>query len=524
MLKIMIVDDEAIIRTGLSKNIPWESHGFLISALAEDGEQALERIGKERPDVVITDIRMPFMNGLELASHIRDNFPQVKVIMLTGYEDFSYAREAIHLQTFDYILKPVNYELLLETVKRASSEIRRTQKLERTITESAPLLRRQFFQQLLANRYDRNGIEEKLELLDLELSKEQYAVAVIKINEYDNEFRLKKIKEKELFKFCVVNIAQEIAGSKAVVFDDGGDQVVVLIEKVDSPDEMMRIAEDIRFNVKKYLHNTVSIGIGNCYRGLEQVHRSYQEALTALKFRHIYGTDAVLAFANTGLPPEGRKIMADGHDQKLAQYVKLGQSEEAVNLIENVENELIANKCTDLGYIRLTVMQMLFRVYVELEEQNLLLEASAKSEYLAVFNSIETLQTVKSTFEELKRTVVRLIETFSAQKMTSQKMLVHKAIELVEQHFSEEDLNLQYVAKQLHINPVYLSTIFKRETGGNFSVYVQEFRLKQAMRLIKSTDFKTYEIAEKVGYSNPNYFSASFKKMTGLSPSEFKSK
>lgn len=524
MLKIMIVDDEVIIRMGLSKNIPWKSHGFLISALAEDGEQALACMEIDCPDIVITDIRMPFMDGLVLASHIRDKFPQVKVIMLTGYEDFSYAQRAVQLQTYDYILKPVNYDLLLETVKKASSVVMRNRKLERTITESTPLLRRQFFQQLLANRYDQNQIQTKLELLNLTLPEERYSVLVIKIDEYDSEFRLKKIKEKELFKFCVMNIAQEISGPHAIVFDDGGDQIVLITEHSDILNEADRVAEDIRSNVKNYLQNTVSIGVGNIQYNWEHVYKSYQEALSALKFRHIYGTDSVLAFESTGSPADRLSIVTDDQEQKLAFLVRLGGEAEAMSIIEQMESEIINQKCTDLPFIRIMVMRTLFRIYVELEEQHIAAEISSKKEYLKLFSSIESLQTVKAILEELKLAVSALIETFRAAKTGSHTLLVQKAAELIEQHYSEEDLNLQYVAKQLHINPVYLSTIFKRVKGTNFSVYLQEIRMKQAMRLIASTDLKTYEVAEKVGYSNPNYFSASFKKLTGSSPSEFKRK
>jgi two-component system response regulator YesN len=524
MLQIMLVDDEAIIRLGLSKNIAWESHGFRISALAEDGEQALACMEKDTPDIVITDIRMPFIDGLELAAHIRDRFPQVKVIMLTGYEDFSYAQRAIQLQTHDYILKPVNYELLLETVKKASAEILRNRKLALTISESTPLLRRQFFQQLLANRYNRSQIEAKLELLNLTLPEECYSVLIIKIDEFENEFRLKKIMEKELFKFCVMNIAEETAGEHSIIFDDGGDQIVLIIEHSGSGNEADHIAEDIRTNVKKYLLNTVSIGIGNTQFNCEHVYRSYQEALATLKFRHIYGTDTVLSFASTGAPADGRSMMSDVQEQKLAFFVRSRDEAEVMNFMERMENEFVNNKITDLPYIRMMAMQILFRIYVELEEQYLLVEMTAKSEYLKLFNSIEGLQTVKEIFDELRQAISGLIEAVRAEKTGSQALLVHKAAELIEQHFSEEDLNLQYVAKQLHINPVYLSTIFKRVKGINFSTFVQEFRMKQAMRLFTNSNLLTYEVAEKVGYSNPNYFSASFKKFTGSSPSEFKGK
>ena len=524
MLKIMIVDDEAIIRMGLSKNIQWESHGFHTPTLVEDGEQALMCMENDCPDIVITDIRMPFMDGLDLAAHIRDKFLQVKVIMLTGYEDFSYAQRAVQLQTYDYILKPVNYELLLETVKKASSEVLRNRKLARTITESTPLLRRQFFQQLLANRYDRNQIQTKLELLNLTLPEERYSVLVIKIDEYDSEFRLKKIKEKELFKFCVLNIAQEIVGPLAIVFDDGGDQIVLIIEHSDNINEINRVAEDIRSNVKNYLQNTVSIGIGSSQKNWEHVYRSYQEALSALKFRHIYGTDSVLAFECTGSPADGRSIVTDDQEQKLAFLVGMGGQAEAMVIIEQMEREIINQKCTDLPFIRMMVMRTLFRIYVELEEQHMTSEISSKTEYQKLFSSIESLQTVKAILEELKLAISGLVAAFRAKKPGSHTLLVQKAAELIEQHYSEEDLNLQYVAKQLHINPVYLSTIFKRVKETNFSAYLQEIRMKEAMRLIVSTDLKTYEVAEKVGYSNPNYFSASFKKFTGSSPSIFKGK
>lgn len=418
MRKIMIVDDDDIIRRGLSEGFPWDRHGFELAGVAADGEEALDLMAERPPDIVVSDIKMPFMDGLELTKRVKLEYPRMKVILLTGYEEFEYAKEALRLKAFDYLIKPVMQSQLLDKIRLAAEELEREEAIRRQLQEGLPLIRQKVLRSLVLGTRRTGNADQDVGLLQFPFRGGIFLVMVLVADErYDAEVK-ERFPEAETLKFCIANIAEELLNGSGVVFEYGSDRQLVLIyngpetDREAVTDMASGLAESIRDNVRAYLKTTVTIGLGTPQAGMERIAVSYKEALAAAECRHIFDKDKVLRFDVNGLPAAERRA----------------------------------------GLNHATV---------------------------------------------------------------------ERAMAYVREHYARVELSLLETAQAVHVTPNYLSHLFKKEKDINFSEFLIELRMRKAMELLRTERLKAYEVAELVGYANPQYFSAAFKKYAGCSPTEY---
>lgn len=393
----MIIDDDIIIRRGLSQTIPWEEYGICIAGVAGDGRTALQMMEKVVPDIVIADIRMPQIDGLEFAKLIRLKYPDTKVILLTAYKDFEYAKTAIRLNVYDYLLKPVDNQALLEVVNRAALDKAEQQKINQRLEASKPLLLQKFFLDLIEERYSPDELHTKMELLEIEKLIAPLLAVVIRLGDYDQASQTRKEIPRKNIMETITNFTKI---GKHLVIESGHDEIVLICAADGSIEEQLvsdtdRLVAMIRQTIEERFNIKVNIGIGKPCESMLQIGRSYAEACSMMEISHILG--------------------------------------------ENIN-----------------------------------------------------------------------------------KTLIQQAIDYIITHFDKSDLSLQEVAREIHLSPTYLSSIFKKEQGINFSDFILTLRMKKAKELLLSGAFKVYEVAELVGYNNVHYFSACFKKYTGISPTDFK--
>jgi two-component system response regulator YesN len=382
MYKVAIVDDDRIIRRGLSSVIPWEEHGFQLVGEAADGERGLELIEKESPHIVVSDIKMPFMDGLEMARMSRDIMPKIKFIFLTGYEDFQYAHEAIKIRAFDYLLKPVDSESLIQKIKEAAEEWEEEEQKEKRLNESSPITKKKFLEKLAVTHFTNEELKKELSLF--------------------------------------------------------------------------------------------------------------------------------------GIKFEGPEFL-EGNLMKL---IELGLSSKVNDYLEEIKNQLSKNSSATLEEVQLLAIRMVGLIGDESEKWS---KGSRKSPISSRYQSeILEMKTIPEIFELVRSIAIDL--SVYANKLNENKKtsLVDKAIAFIESNYQLAEISLQKVAEAIHVNPAYLSNLFKVEKGFNFGDFLVETRMKAAMELIRQSDLKTYEVASKIGYSNPQYFSICFKKYTGYSPAQFK--
>ncbi|RBW69721.1 response regulator [Bacillus taeanensis] len=520
MYKIAIIDDDRIIRRGLSNIFSQENYGFQLVGTASDGERGLELIEEQRPQIVISDINMPFMNGLEMARIVKEKYPEIKVILLTGYEDFKYAQEAIKVRAFDYILKPIDSDALVAKVKLAADEWEKEQKKDKQIQEGMPLLHAQFFKKLIYNGIEPNRVKKEMTDLGIKLNGSKFAVLLIKVDD------LQQLNGKN-YKEAVQRICSNVFKNKieGIVFEWDGDELAAVLpfsqQLIENNEGIHDIAEQIRFHVKNHLNTTVTIAVGNVYQSLTGIVLSYQSARTAMDLRHMIGKDTVFSIKNFTFPMQVNSMNLNELEEELVEKVTLGLSHEVLTVLEEMNNQLIDQKFIRLHEIRLMAIRIVVLLFHETEKWTKQFEES-NLDLTSSYNKMMQMQTVEEIFNEISDIAVRLASYANTQRKSKEPTLVEKAMKYIEENYDQEGLSLQQVAREVHVSAAYLSNIFKVEKGINFGDFLLKTRMKKAMELLRDKNMKAYEVAEMVGYSNPQYFSVCFKKYTNYSPVDFK--
>ncbi|MBS4211654.1 MULTISPECIES: response regulator [Neobacillus] len=522
MYKVVIVDDDRIIRKGLSSVIPWTEHGFELVGVAGDGEQGLEIIEATEPHIVISDIQMPFMDGLEMTKAIREFNPKIKVILLTGYEDFKYAHEAIRLRAYDYLLKPVETSELLDKLKQATADFDFQRRTENHLNESQHYIQQQFLKKLRLNKVTDEEIYKELSLVGIEHSGSPITALYVKMDQTDfgPQSNLETMKEHmmdhcksmlNLFNMdgCVLNdesnhFTMFLFGSNQLV-----DNFIHFISNVTS---------ELLSTIKETFNTTITVTRGRVYDELSGLSCSYQEAVKAMEFRHLIGINQAFSIDDIESSDCNEVVAQLAIEEDLFQYISLGLPEKVTELLDLTKERLTNNKASlqEVTLLAIRIISLIFH------ESSKIAKTWDYSRFENAESKVVNMQTIDEIFLEIKIIAVDLSEFLKRINTNQKHSLVDKAIDFIREHYHVANLNLQTVSEEVHVSSAYLSNLFKVEKGFNFGDFLLETRMKRAMELFQQTDLKTYEVAEKIGYSNPQYFSSSFKKYTGYSPIEFK--
>lgn len=335
MYKLIVVDDEEDVREGVSQEIDWHSHGYEVVAKAENGREALELVERLRPDVVVTDIKMPFMNGLQLAESIGREYPGIRIIILTGFDEFEYAQKAVKLHIDEYVLKPFSASELIEAlhkVKRRMDEEaahrENVQLLRDSYRKSLPVLREVFLSSLLSRQLVQHDAFSKACEYGVELRSPEYLVSVISVDQPKQE-------EQQLFLFAVKNIADEQlhTGQYAGIVFLHDDHVVLLMRtKADDTQRIevrtQNIAEEIRRTIEKYMSITVTIGIGHVVTDLSALPYSYENAMQALDYKSILGCNRMIVIHDVEKQASEQLRLDERREHELVRCIKMGTSAE----------------------------------------------------------------------------------------------------------------------------------------------------------------------------------------------------
>lgn len=420
MHKLLIVDDDQIIRAGMKQNIQWRENGIDVVGTASNGRECLEMIPSCLPDIILTDIKMPFMDGVELMEAVYRLYPHIKVVLLTAYGDFKYAQLALNYKVCQYVMKYEHNSEVLKAVLKAAKESDDQKDNVEMINRSRTLLKNKFFYDLVVNYQDEADFIERANRLHIQFISPVFCVVCIHVG---------KRSERE---------AEILLWQKKQLCNKIGE---LLQSSLNQP------------NIKVYYF------VGDIYLNLvvnfsEQLSEREQEVFfTRLEelFQQVRKTQGVSLAAGAG-------SLCNGCPSLLKSYTEATQVLELKNMLESHLHE----------------GQTLVR------------------------------------FEELKNSSV------------SHAAVLRQVLSFIESNFHQEDLSLNRIAEEVHLTPSYISTLFKKYQGVNLSDYLMELRVKNAMRLLIETEFKTYEISEKVGYNNPQYFSVVFKRIAGCAPGEYR--
>jgi len=531
-MKVLIVDDEIKICRLINHLIDWNAMGLEVVDVANDGKAAYESICKNHPDIVITDIRIPNYDGLELIELCKEQFPSVYFIIISGYSEFNFAKQAIKFGVEDYLLKPIKKKELENALKRIQEkyESSRNNELEkdelRSIANTGKdKIKQSFLNRVIgyANEMDPNFQFDTNEINGMyrcQFKQGLYTIAVFQLfvkNEAEVKeslaFLSSKLQEtvkEELSDYCEEFIS--------VSFDSS---VICLLNTVD--DNLMKAKKQfrkIKLNILNELFsNTVlMIGVGTSYAGINQVVSSCQEAEQSLLNRFGDSHQYILEYSDI---PSSDKRVLDFIDIKRRNDLIAAQERMDVNTIlfqiDSLKQQLLDYKSNS---------RLVYDCFLELIE---VLQFGSKNYdvYFQKFNleeskrKIDSILTYDELFDWLKNDIINKYQDFANQKKVAEKKPIRIAKQYIYDNYNK-NLTLESVSDHIGFNPTYFSAFFKKETGKNFSEYLMELRMKNARFYIISTNMDIADIAEEVGYNDLKYFSKLFKKATGINPSEYR--
>lgn len=533
MYRILIVDDEELVRKAILQKIDWQALGFGPVDEAEDGELALEYVRQNHPDVVLTDVRMPFMDGLDLARHLSEEFPDILVVMLSGHDEFEYVQEAMRSRVFEYLLKPISAAGLTEMLTRLTSQLDRAKKerelmllTREQLRQSLPLLRERFFHRLISRPLNAAEIARIPTFLDLQTNETAYLVCVFQIDQPVTQIFGDSAEDQELLDLSASNIILELVGDKGTVFNDMDNRPVIIFYGDDTNNRSLTLARStllnaIRSNLTQALRNSWSIGIGRHVSQFGEIAVSYQAAMEVLSYRLIYGCDRIFDSRDFSQPKTSFFFPAEViHDlisrlkledpaivqQACAEFFQMLRSQADLSA-ENariVLNDLINNACR-------TALEILSN------------ETISPNELYSIQQQVSQTETLQEIEPLVTKFLSDICNRIRKQQAGHNHSLIFKARRFIEKSYADEELGLNQVAEHISVSPCYLSILFKRETDETFVEYLTRIRMDKAKDLLRTTDLKAYQIASMVGYNDPHYFSLCFKKHTGLSPTQYKS-
>lgn len=543
MLKLLLVDDEEDVREGLIQQIDWERNGYLVIDRAENGLEAMDMIERNRPDVVVTDIQMPFMDGLLLAEWIREFYPLTKIIILTGYDEFEYARKAITLQIDEFLLKPFSAQELIDILLKVKEQIIREMAEKENIhllkehyLRSLPILRELFLVELVTTRMSPEDIVMKCEAFDIPLMEGSFITAVISpdislagvdsVESTHGGLSLRSGNHRNLQLFAIRNIVNELCNVSdyEYVFLAGEEVVVILNEKQESESivkHTFQLLEVIREKVEKYLKLTVTIGVGAIKWKAQNLYLSYREARQAVDYRLILGNNRVIWIQDVESSCSTQYIVAldEHHEQQLIRSIKVGTDEERCFLIDTLfeERRIETASVQDYQIYWLEIMAVILRLTKEngTNPQELFGEMNPLVEVTSYTGPDDLRFRLKGMCDKLAR-------KFESERHSSTRIAVEEAKAYIHKNYADSNLSIGSVCKQLHISTGYFSAIFKKETQKTFVTYLMQVRMDAAQDMLRTTTLKAFEIADKTGFSDPNYFSFCFRKSFGLSPKEYR--
>lgn len=529
---IILVDDEEEIREGIIKRIPWGKYGFCIVGSAENGKEALELAEKLQPDVVMTDIMMPFMDGLELGEALNKIVPSTKIIIFSGSDDLEYAHRAIKINVVEYVLKPVNTTDMKETLTKLKLQLdqeyeskRNLETLRQHYLDSIPVIKEQILTSLVEGRLTREQFERNAGLVGINTDALGYTSVLVQIEKNSNNTNdnLFKNHDDALIPITVKQIIDEVLKRycefTSFLYGDMIGLIIIFYEK-EKINLLMQGIEEICKEIKRIYHLIITTGIGLIYHDIMDIRYARKEAQSALDYRFVLGTGRAIYIGDVESDNSIVLQFQDLDERMIISAIKMGDLEEIEKQVDQVftkfENTVLALTQYKIYFmeIKVSLLRLIQSYHLNIEE--IFGETDIEFNLLNITYSLEDMK------KWLLQKASKINELIKRERVHSSGLLVERAKQYVTEYYMDSELTVERLSDYLNVSPSYFSTIFKKETGSTFVSYLTDERLQRAVELLNITDDKSYIIAEKVGYKEPNYFSYVFKKKFGVSPSKYR--
>lgn len=534
-MKVFLVEDEYIVREGIKNNIDWEKNGYDFCGEASDGELAFPMISEKRPDIVITDIRMPFMDGIELSRMIKEEYPEIKIIILSGHEEFEYAKAAIQIGVEEYLLKPINGDELLQVVNRVAQKIKEENESRETLQEGEgdenfEYAKRQLLSSLIDDNASLSDAMEQGKKIHLNLMAQCYNIMMLKLQRKNKEQGFSQ-RILELYKTMEDTLKEQ--DGQSIMFDRAPEGKVILF--MGSGEEEIRRNMDVfagqfREILPEYEDVTYFGSVGVPVMRLRELGESYEAASHGFSYRFLTEPNQIVdnhtVFDQTRNEKKfscsiGSVDIQNLDKQKIESFLKGGEMDEIHFFVEEyMKNTGDAGK-NSMIFRQYIVMDMFFAA------SHFLTQITDGREQLGEpFESPEQMQKIVSDLEAtvvyIKELFTKVMQVRDAQITEHNSDVVENAKKYISENYHDEELTLNTVAHEVNVSPNHLSAMFSQKTGQTFVKYLTDVRMHRAKELLKCTSKRSNEICEEVGYRDPHYFSHLFKKNVGCSPIQYR--
>lgn len=533
MTKVFLVEDEIVIRSGIKNSIDWQKEGYVFSGEASDGELAYPMILKAKPDILITDIKMPFMDGLELSKMVKEALPEIKILILSGYNEFEYAKEAIHIGVADYLLKPISSAKLLEALGGIAKQIKQKRE-EQSLKEQYQRDNQEYienekvklFTALAAGNISMGDAVNEAKALGMDLSAQVYNVMLFKVSMRLNDYQSP---EQAMDVFGEIeDVNHAVPGTFFFRRGVEGWAFLVTAETEDNGREKMGHLKKYLFSVmEKYPEIEYFGGIGEPVRRIRELGSSYEKAGIVFSTRFVNDSRQILDLNDIRILHEKSTInvqsldLMDRNRTLMDKFLVKGNLEEVESFItayfeempkENLESSLMRQYITMDMYI--VAGAFCDRLGIPKEER------TKDAEELE--NALRMMTTAQGVHKYVRQLLKNTIERRDIVSGSRYSDIIETAKDYIAKSYMSDEVSLNTAAAAVNMSPSYFSSVFSREVGKTFVEYLTTVRMDKAKELLMCSPLKTSEIGYEVGYKDPHYFSYIFKKTQNCSPKDYR--
>lgn len=539
MKTLVIVDDEPSVVNGLRTYVDWAAQGIQLIGTADDGDTGLTLIRELRPDIVLTDVQMPSMDGITMAAEVRALLPDAKIVFISGHNDAEYLKSALQMHAADYIFKPVSRKELYAVMEKVTAaldaerrERDRVKEMQVKLTQSMPLLREKFLLSVVSDNINMAQVQDKLQFLGLSLlSADSYIIMVIVIDDVPQVMDSRSERDKQLLSYTVLNIIQELTDKqmRGVTFEkEPGEYVGILLtrsfggQEADreikpelsadrSPEnELLLLAESIRDNLRKWLKLSVTIGVGDGVGSLSEVPASYKQARAAADQKWYLGKNRILTMDNIESGENLRYRFEPEWSERVITALKSGDQNRLQGELRGIFGLLEQNRGQGSRYAQNVSLHLILQssqVLIELNGMTAEWEQREMEAWKLVMRQ-ETIQDLLRYTESYLRHVCDFVE---AKRSGKSSEVIERVRRLIGERYAD-NLTIADIAAGVYLSPTYVRLLYKQETGETVFEYLTKVRIEKAKTLLRDPQNKFYEVCYAVGYTDPSHFSKLFKK------------
>lgn len=528
MIKAIIVEDKFITRQGLVRDINWTELGFELVGQAPNGRKALELIEKTRPDVVLTDIMMPDMDGLAMMEQVRVSYPDMFFVIISGHDDFEFAKRALKAGAFDYLLKPIVLQDVVEVLEKIRSEFQSRREADAQMTElkwqsveSREIVRHQLYLDLILGRLDKDERDNRSRLCGESITSAWYTLGLIQIEHVNLQSQNMDYLQLMDLDSALARLTEQITAplSRHVIVLDRQVGERILCFKDNHPTELKAHVTMVIKAFQQLAGPQYLMSVSGVHQDAVQLPAALAEVMETARHRLLLKGERVLRYEMLQhVSQDSSLAYIDYDDSQLLSMIRTGDEAGMERELELLLEQMQQQKIASLLHMMMISTGLYFKI--------VRLAADADDDFddvlpdpAASFSNLLSQTTAQGMVGELRNLSRQIAEQLTARKSGRHEQIVLRVRDYIDRNYQREDLAMEEVAQHAHVSVSYMGAIFRRETQQTFIEYLTGLRMRKARELLLGTDLKTYEVAQRIGYSNPTYFSTIFKKFYGRTPS-----